>query len=53
MNYLIALIIFACILYLRESAINSYKIGYYEQKLKNKNVDISHVENINFRGVMK
>ena len=24
----------------------SYKIGYYEQKLENRNVDIEHIKNI-------
>lgn len=38
---------------IRLRAIASYKIGYYETKLKNRNVDISHVENIGLFEILK
>lgn len=31
---------------LRKGMIDSYKIGYYEQKLKNRDVDIARVEHV-------
>lgn len=52
MDYLIILIVIALALYLRESAINSYKISYYEQKLKNRGVDIEHVRNISLTQII-
>jgi hypothetical protein len=32
---------------------DTYKIGYYEQKLKNRGVDITHVENMSFMDIWK
>ncbi len=33
--------------------IQHFKIAYYEQKLKNRGVDISHIENITLKEVIK
>jgi len=44
--FLLAVAIICAVLALRKGMINSYKIGYYEQKLKNREVDISSVENM-------
>mgnify|MGYP001574095769 CR=1 FL=1 len=38
---------------LRKLAINKFKISYYEQKLKNRNVDISNVEDIGIIEILK
>ena len=38
--------------YIQVSAVQTYKIGYYEQKLKSRNVDISHVENITIKEIL-
>jgi hypothetical protein len=35
-----------CVAMLRELLICNYKIAYYETRLKNRKVDISHVESI-------
>jgi hypothetical protein len=40
------LIGFIFLVWLRSAIINKYKIAYYEQKLRNRNVDISAVKNI-------
>lgn len=40
------LILVFALISLRKGMIDSYKIGYYEQRLKNKDIDISHVENM-------
>jgi len=37
----------------RREMINTFKIAYYETKLKNRGVDISHVENITLREIIK
>ena len=41
-------IIIACgyVYEVRNNAVLKFKISYYEQKLKNRDVDISHVESI-------
>ena len=38
--------------FMRDDAIQMYKIGYYEQKLKNRDVDISSVENITLKDIL-
>ena len=38
---------------LRKGMIDSYKISYYETKLKNRGVDISHIENIGLIEIIK
>ncbi len=38
---------------MRDNAVNTYKIAYYEQKLKNRDVDISHIENITLTAIIK
>ena len=38
---------------LRKLVINKFKISYYEQKLKNRNVDISSVEDIGIIEILK
>ena len=38
---------------LRGRLVRDFKIGYYEQKLKNRSIDISHIENISYREVFK
>ncbi len=38
--------ILLAVLVLRAGMIAAFKIGYYEQKLKNRGVDISKIENI-------
>ena len=44
----------ACIFWsIREILIAKFKIGYYEQKLENRKVDISKVKNIGLIGIFK
>lgn len=50
--YAVLILIFAP-LSLRQGIINSFKIGYYETKLKNRGVDVSHIENIGIIGILK
>jgi len=50
---LIGLIIVLSLLSLRDGMIKSFKISYYEQKLKNRGVDISSVENITLIEILK
>ncbi len=38
---------------LRSGMISDYKIGYYEEKLKNRDVDISHVKDVTLREILK
>lgn len=38
---------------LRAGMISTFKINYYEQKLKNRDVDISHIENITLKEIWK
>ena len=38
--------------FMRDDAVQMYKIGYYEEKLKNRGVDISHVENITLKEIL-
>lgn len=33
--------------------IYAFKIGYYEQKLKNRGIDVSHIENITLREIFR
>ncbi len=47
------LLIVMAIVNLRNGMISSFKIGYYEQRLKNKGEDISHIENIGVIGIWK
>jgi len=54
MEYLLViLVIIALILYTREFIINSFKTSYYEAELKNRDVDISHIENITLKEIVK
>ena len=46
------LVIFA-ILSLRDGIIKSFKISYYEQKLKNIGVDISSTKNVGLIDILK
>jgi len=39
--------------FIYDDMVQSYKIGYYERKLKNRDVDISHVENITLSEILK
>lgn len=47
------LLIVMAIVNLRSGMISSFKIGYYERKLKNRGEDISHIENIGLIGIWK
>ena len=47
-----ALVILALI-NLHVGVVNAFKISYYEQKLKNRDVDISHIENITLKDIWK
>lgn len=38
---------------MRDDAVQMYKIGYYEEKLRNRKVDISHIKNITLREIWK
>ena len=46
------LLILSALFNLRSGMISSFKIGYYEQKLKNRDVDISSVENITLTNIL-
>lgn len=37
----------------RLAYINAFKIAYYEQKLENRGVDISHIKKIRLRDILK
>ena len=50
---LIVVVIFLLFVNLRDSIVNSFKIGYYESKLKHRDVDISHIENITLIEILK
>lgn len=47
------LLVVMVVVNLRREMISSFKIGYYEQKLKNKGEDISHVENIDAIDILR
>lgn len=47
------LLLFLVLFGVRKILINSFKIGYYEQKLKNRGGDISHMENIGLIEIIK
>lgn len=47
------LILGVALLSLRVHAINHFKTAYYVEKLKNRGVDISSVENIGLIGIIK
>lgn len=56
MNYIFfsaILVLFFAIISFRRACINSFKISYYEARLKNNGFDISHVENIGIIGIIK
>ena len=38
--------------FIRDDIIQMYKIGYYEQKLKNRDIDISSVEKITLKEII-
>jgi hypothetical protein len=50
---LLITVLVVSLLYLRTSMINSFKIGFYEQKLKNRGVDIVKVENMSFLDIWR
>jgi len=50
---LLLAILFCSVMSLRESMIRSFKIDFYEKKLRNRNVDISSVENIGLIGIWR
>ncbi len=49
----LVLITSVAILQFRDSCIYAYKVSYYEAKLKYRDVDISHIENITFREILR
>lgn len=55
MSTFIALVIFLAYMIFSEGRdwINQFKIGYYEQKLENRQVDIKHIKNITLRQIIK
>lgn len=50
---LIFFILIGAIFSLRSGMIKSFKIGYYEEKLKQDGADISHVKNITLWKILK
>jgi len=48
-----ALLVLSALVNLRAEMISKFKISYYETKLKNRDVDISHVENITLIQIFK
>ena len=38
---------------LRKDLINRFKVGYYEEKLKNRNCDVSNIKNIGLIKIIK
>ena len=47
------LLILTALINLRAGMISKFKISYYETKLKNRDVDISHIENITLTQIFK
>lgn len=50
---ILVLILPFSILALRRGMIDSFKVGYYETKLKNRGVDISHIEKMSFLDIFR
>ena len=50
---LVGALIILVLINLRVGVVNTFKISYYEQKLKNRDVDISHIENITLKDIWK
>ncbi len=54
MNLILSfLLVVMAIVNIRSGMISRFKIGYYEQRLKDKGEDISHIENIGAIGIWK
>lgn len=51
-EFILIVIFFLVLNGLRIGIIRSYKIAYYEQKLKNRGVDIEHVKNISLTQII-
>ena len=51
--FLLVFILLLGLVVLRKGMISFFKIAYYEEKLKNRNVDIRHVENIGLIDIYK
>jgi len=51
--FLLVFILILGLVALRKGVISSFKIAYYEEKLKNRNVDIRHIENIGLIDIFK
>ena len=45
---LVTLLLILIAMQIRHSIVTSFKLGYYKQKLKNRNIDTSHVDSIGF-----
>lgn len=52
-NYIIGLLILIIIIQTLRNWKLNFQCGYYSQKLKNRGVDISHVENIGIIGIFR
>ena len=50
---IISLIFLLSVLNLRTGMIASYKIGYYEQKLEDRDIEISHIKKIGLIEILK
>ena len=50
---LLIVVIILSLICLRAGMIQSYKIGYYEQKLKDRNVDMDKVKNMKFLDIWR
>jgi hypothetical protein len=50
---LIILFVFYFIKDIRDSGVDAYKIGYYEQILKDLGVDITDVKNMKFKDILR
>lgn len=49
----IALIVVYIIVIIRNWAISTYKISYYEQRLENNDIDVSSVKNMGFLDIWR